>query len=187
MTPELDELNRNPPDEEKVFAEIGRTVVAIQPTEALFNIAVAIVIPDRPFTVENLGVMSGDERTGTLGQLKSHLVKKLKIPFEPAFLSSLEKFIDDRNRLVHKAGEIPGWDLSTSRGRIAAFIFLKNLQLQNLVLHQILLGLVMLYDRKHIFGAISKVTEECGLWPQAKFYEQIAKEVFGFGSTEFPT
>jgi hypothetical protein len=45
----------------------------------------------------------------------------------------VEKFIENRNALVHQASTIPGWDMKTPNGRIAAFIFLKNLQLQNVL------------------------------------------------------
>ena len=35
MTPEIGALHRDPPDEDKVYAEIGRTILAVQPTEGL--------------------------------------------------------------------------------------------------------------------------------------------------------
>jgi hypothetical protein len=48
--------------------------------------------------------------------------------FDTVFLDALEKFIENRNALVHQASTIPGWDMKNPNGRIAAFIFLKNLQ-----------------------------------------------------------
>jgi hypothetical protein len=80
---------------------------------------------------------------------------------------------------MHRAHEIPGWKLETPEGRIEAFCFLRSLQGRNVELHQVLMGLVMEYDKKHLYGVFAKVLEEHGLWPQAPFYHQVAKEVFG--------
>ena len=33
--PEIEALHRDPPDEDKVYAEFGRTILAVQPTEGL--------------------------------------------------------------------------------------------------------------------------------------------------------
>ncbi|MGA8655818.1 MAG: hypothetical protein WB586_06680 [Chthoniobacterales bacterium] len=133
ITPEIEALHRDPPDEDKVYAEIGRTILAVQPTDGLFNVITLIVVPEKAFRVENLAVLDPNKRAKTLGKLKGHLVEKLKLPFDTVFLDALEKFIENRNALVHKASTIPGWDMKTPNGRIAAFIFLKNLQLQNIL------------------------------------------------------
>ena len=50
-------MHRDPPDEDKVYAEIGRTILAVQPTEGLFNVITLIVVPEKAFTVENLAVL----------------------------------------------------------------------------------------------------------------------------------
>lgn len=141
MTPEIEELHRNPPDQDRVCLEIGRTILAVQPTESAFNAITLIVIPDRPFTVEGVAGFDPKKKSKTLGQLQKHLVEKLKANLDAGFLSALEKFIDDRNLLVHRADSIPGWKLKTPGGRIAAFLFLKNLQLTNILLLRILVQL----------------------------------------------
>jgi hypothetical protein len=140
------------------------------------------VIPDRPFTVEGLTGFDPDKKSKTLGQLKSQLVDKLKVNLDAGFLSALEKFIDDRNLLVHKADSIPGWNLKTPDGRIAAFLFLKNLQLTNIILLRTFLGLVFHYDRKHMYGVLAKVVKDLGLFPDPESQEQLAKQLFGIDS-----
>ena len=75
ITPEISALHRDPPDEDKVYAEIGRTILAVQPTEGLFNVITLIVVPEKAFTVENLAVLDPNKRGKTLGQLKGHLVE----------------------------------------------------------------------------------------------------------------
>jgi hypothetical protein len=59
----------------KVYAEIGRTILAVQPTEGLFNVITLIVVPEKAFTVENLAVLDHNKRAKTLGQLKGHLTR----------------------------------------------------------------------------------------------------------------
>jgi hypothetical protein len=178
MTPELIALHQSPPTEEVVLAEIGRTVLLIQPTEKLFNFIANFIIPDPPFTEEGLTIWDPTKRDKTFGLVKSRLEKD-GINFDPVFLDGLGKFIDDRNKLVHRVHEIPGWNLGTPEGRIEAFCFLKSLQARNVALHQVLMGLVMEYDKKHLYGVLTKVVQENGLWPQAPFYRQVAKDVFG--------
>jgi hypothetical protein len=46
ITPEIEALHRDPPDEDKVYAEIGRTILAVQPMEGLFNVIALIVVPE---------------------------------------------------------------------------------------------------------------------------------------------
>jgi hypothetical protein len=120
-------LHRDPPDEDKVYAEIGRTILAVQPTEGLFNVITLIVVPEKAFTVEDLAVSEN------VGPVKGSSGRKIEGPIDTVFLDALEKFIENRNALVHQASTIPGWDMKTPNGRIAAFIFLKNLQLQNVL------------------------------------------------------
>jgi hypothetical protein len=176
MTPELIKLHESPPTEEAVLAEIGRTLLLIQPTEPLFNFIADAVIPDLPFTEEGLKGLSIGKQT--FGVVKSRLEKK-GINFDPVFLGALDKFINDRNKFVHRVHDIPGWNLKTPEGRIKAFCFLKFLQTRNIELRQVLLGLLMEYDKKHLYGVFGKTLKEHGLWPQAPFYHQVAKEVFG--------
>ena len=182
LTSGLEELRRNPPDEDKVYLEIGKTILAIQPTERAFNHITVIVIPDKPFTVEGLAEFDPDKKSKTLGQLKHHLVEKLKANLDDSFLASLGKFIDDRNAIVHHAHTIPGWDLKTAGGRIAAFIFLKNLQLRNLALLHVLMGLLFHYDRKHTYGVVRNVAKQYGLFPNAESLERLAKQLSGIDS-----
>jgi hypothetical protein len=182
MTAEIEELHRNPPDQDRVCLEIGRTILAVQPTESALNAITLIVIPDRPFTVEGLAGFDPNKKSKTLGQLKSHLVDRLKVNLDASFLSALERFIDDRNLLVHRADSILGWNLKTPDGRIAAFLFLKNLQITNVLVFNILLGLVFHYDRKRMYGVIAKVAKDYGLFPDTESQEQLAKQLFGISS-----
>jgi hypothetical protein len=182
MNQELQELHRNPPDEHRIYLEIGRTILAVQPTEKAFNAITLIVIPDKPFTVEGLAGFDPDKKSKTLGQLKHHLVEKLKADLDSNFLAALGKLIDDRNALVHNTDAIPGWNLKTTNGRIAAFIFLKNLQLTNILLLRILIGLAFHYDRKHMYGSLAKAVKKSGLFPGVESQEQLAKQLFGIDS-----
>ena len=49
-----------------------------------------------------------------------------------------------------------------------------------------LLGLVMEYDKKRLYGVAGETIQKHGLWPQAPFYQQVAKEVFGFKDPLLP-
>jgi hypothetical protein len=121
--------------------------------------------------------MESEQARRSIGRVKSRLEKD-GINFDAGFLDALGKFIDDRNKLVHRAQDIPGWDLETPEGRIKAFSFLKCLQACNMELYQVLLGLLLEYDKKHLYGIAAKTIAEYGLWPQAPFYHRVAKEVF---------
>jgi hypothetical protein len=183
MTTDLRRLHESPPTEEVVLAEMGKTVLSIQPTERLFNLIAGIVIHDAPFTQKNLTGFSPDKLSETFGRIKSRLEKD-GINFDRRFLDALGKFIDDRNKLVHRVHEIPGWDLKTNEGRIKAFCFLKLLQKRNSELYQVLLGLVLEYDDKNLYGVIGKAGAQYDLFPDARFYQQVAKEVFGLKAKE---
>jgi hypothetical protein len=65
MTPGEAPLTR-----EVVFAEIGRTLLLIQPTEKLFNFVANAVIPDPPFTEEGLTIWNPNKRDEALVVLK---------------------------------------------------------------------------------------------------------------------
>ena len=62
LPPEIEALHRDRPDEDKVYAEIGRTILAVQPTDGLFNVITLIVVPEKAFTVENLAWTPTRER-----------------------------------------------------------------------------------------------------------------------------
>lgn len=67
-------------------------------------------------------------------------------------------------------------------GRIAAFLFLKNLQPTSILLLRIFLGLLFHYDRKHMYGVVGKVAKDYGLFPDAESQEKLAKQLFGINS-----
>jgi hypothetical protein len=58
MTPELKPWHESPPAEGEVLAEIGRTLLALQPTELLFNRIAKALLPDEPLTLEGLAVLA---------------------------------------------------------------------------------------------------------------------------------
>jgi hypothetical protein len=156
MTPDLKQWHKSPPAEEEVLAEIGRTILAIQPTELLFNRLAKVILPEEPLTLEGLAVLAGEKKGQTFGALKGALEKK-KVAFDPRFLGALTMFIDSRNKLVHRTWDIPGWSLESPEGRIAAFCFLKFLQAFNVQLRGILMGLALRNGEKPFEGNGAKI------------------------------
>ena len=52
-------------------------------------------------------------------------------------------------------------------------------------MYQVLMGLMLEYDKKHLYGVFEKTLSEHGfLWPEALFYQQVAREVFGLKADE---
>jgi hypothetical protein len=89
-------------------------------------------------------------------------------------------FIDSRNKLVHRTGDIPGWSLESPPGRIAALGFLKFLQAFNVQLRGILTGLVLSNGEKPFEGLISReAIAPHELWPEAEIDQQPATGPLG--------
>src|SRR4029077_19676966 len=56
------------------------------------------------------------------------LMKQMRdrVDIHPALEGLLESFVEHRNQLTHRLGDVPGWDLETPEGRDVASKFLSN-------------------------------------------------------------
>ncbi len=65
-----------------------------------------------------------------------------------SFDKLLESFLKNRNDLIHNHDSIPGWDLNTAQGRVVARQFTSNLLLQAHKINEVLIALVMRWQRE---------------------------------------
>ena len=108
-----------------IYSLMGVCLLHVQLAERVLAGAVESVLDDRKLTVARFMEQTERERKRTLGDFLKELRSRTKV--EPKFNQKLWRFFRMRNAFVHDFSEIPGWDLSTERGREIAIEYLVEL------------------------------------------------------------
>ena len=112
--------NRDP--DREVLALIGMCLICVQKAEHVLSFAVEKVL-DRGDP--KLFAQPENNQKQTLGDLLKRLKRQVRIEYD--LKERLFEFLKMRNTFVHNLSEIPGWDLETKDGRMAAKLFLGEL------------------------------------------------------------
>ncbi|HCE43882.1 MAG TPA: hypothetical protein DET40_10075 [Lentisphaeria bacterium] len=100
-------------DQEETLVVIGTLVIVTQSIEHTLNTLLKLVIQDgTPLTYERLMQLDVLHRKKTLGFFVKEMKKRAA--FEASLDATLERFLENRNKLIHHFYEIPGNDLSTA-------------------------------------------------------------------------
>jgi hypothetical protein len=94
------------------LAAIGTLVVVSQTAERMLKMLLTFVLQDGvPLTYERIMELDEHHRRKTLGYFIREMKKRAT--FEDSIDSSLERFLANRNRLVHHFDQVSGNDLET--------------------------------------------------------------------------
>jgi hypothetical protein len=148
-------------DEEtkRILTFIGLLVLVMQTTETMVDLVLTFVFQGREkLTLEVLERLEREKRARTLGRLVRQMRDRVDI--HPALEGLLESFVEHRNQLTHRLGDVPGWDLETPEGRDVACKFLSNLQDENQKIMEIFLGFLIAWQSQHKLGILPRFPEE---------------------------
>jgi hypothetical protein len=101
---------------------------------------------DSPLTIEKLERQTKEERRKTLGYFLAQL--RGRAALDSDFDSLLEKFLEERNHLVHDVSAIPGWALHTTEGRKIARSFLDGFIHKTLEVQKVFLGVARAWQEE---------------------------------------
>lgn len=97
---------------EHTLATIGTLIVVGQVVERAMDVLLTFVVQDgHPLTLERLMHLEAAHRKKTLGFF-IHRMKE-RASFDPDFDETLERYLENRNRLIHRFAEVPGHSLAT--------------------------------------------------------------------------
>ena len=105
---------------------VGITLYAVQTAERSLGGALASFMTEgQPLSSKDFWQLDEAHQKATLGQLIHKLRKSF--PLQSDFSDRLTRFLDDRNRFVHRLFYEPEFDLLTDTGCVAAVDFMKGL------------------------------------------------------------
>ena len=103
-----------------------------------------------PLTLDTLEALEQAERRKTIGQLCNTLRQRVELRVD--FESLLANFLEQRNRLIHRTFDIPGWNLRTAEGRTVAKSFADGVLVQANSLLYVFAGLVRAWQTRSGLG-----------------------------------
>jgi hypothetical protein len=128
-------------DQQEVLALVGLALLTAQAAEALLRTCTTFVLPESPLTsIEQLDLSYARENKKTLGYFLAKLRERTDL--YPDFDAKLQRYLEDRNMLVHKLKKLPGYDLSTKDGRASVSAFLMRFVKDSEEITMHLLGLI---------------------------------------------
>ena len=133
-------------DKADIFIRVGVTLLHMQATEAAIRHVMTFVLQrDVGLTLESLQTQEKEEQHKTIGYFLGQLRRRADIA--PQFDATLRLFLENRNKLVHRAEEVPGWNLETPEGREVARGFVDALLNQSSQVLLTFAGLIRLWQK----------------------------------------
>jgi hypothetical protein len=113
--------------QKEILGDIGLTLFYLQGVENSIEFMLDWVFPENPtIRLGNLYLAKPAERRQTLGQLLLELRKKTEV--NPQFNAMLTRFLEDRNRFIHRLFNEPEFALRTDASCLKASEFLRGFQ-----------------------------------------------------------
>jgi hypothetical protein len=110
------------PNPKDIYSLIGFALVYLQSVEKNIRFCATYVLQgDAELTWEKLQRIKGQEKKKALGYFLGKITERAQL--FPAFDSLLAEFLTNRNDLIHNQDKIPGWNLDTDEGILAARTF----------------------------------------------------------------
>jgi hypothetical protein len=159
-----------------VYAKIGAALCLVQTAEEVIRTCITYVLPKTsPLTIEDLERQTNAERKKTLGYFLGELRKRADL--DEDFDALLASFLENRNTLVHRIGEVPGWTLRTAEGRKIASIFAGRLLTETLEVIKIFAGLLSAWQEQTKIDMPFPRDNELGAEIEEK-YKTLVDDVF---------
>jgi hypothetical protein len=98
---------------EDVWARIGLLLAVLQHVEHTINASLGWVFHDQPVTLEQIALFEKSKQRKTLGVLLRALRERIKI--DRGSDRFLKRFLDDRNRFIHRLFTERGYDINNSK------------------------------------------------------------------------
>ena len=137
-------------EQKDVLMRMGAALVFVQSTEQLIRLCMTLVLQkDSPLTLEKLEKQTREERRKTLGYFLSELRKRTDL--DENFDTLLEEFLEERNILVHRVDDIPGWSLQTTEGRKIAGAFVDSFTRKTVEIFKVFAGLLRSWQEQTNF------------------------------------
>jgi len=112
-------------DKVHVLARIGLVLLRIQAVENVILLCLTFVFKNSTKQWDKLHAKDEATRKQTLGFFLTELRKRVEL--NKSFDKDLESFLSMRNTFVHRLSDVPGWDVETQAGLMAAHKFLTEL------------------------------------------------------------
>lgn len=94
------------------MAVIGTLVISSQTAELMLGQILTFVLQDgTPLTYSRIMELDAKHRKQTLGSFIREMKKRAE--FDASIEDTLDRFLENRNKLVHRFNEVPGHELST--------------------------------------------------------------------------
>jgi hypothetical protein len=111
------------PEQQKVLMHLGAALLTIQGAERTIGFCLRCCLPDdASLSMETYVDAAGALQKRTLGQFLA--VLRTRVDLDDSFDAVLRDFLERRNQLIHRADDIPGWDIATPAGCDAALQFI---------------------------------------------------------------
>lgn len=131
----------------EVLADVGVALLHIQLAESVIKKVLHFVLPAKPIK-NTKGFMRAEEALTkqTLGTLAKIL--KERADLHPRFEVVMERFVEDRNTLVHHLDDIPGFNDRSKEGQAQARIWLAELVNTTDLVVKIFMALMVAYSEQ---------------------------------------
>jgi hypothetical protein len=127
-------------EQKDILTRIGLALILIQTTEHMIQFCMTYALPKGGIvTLAMLESQQNGARKKTLGQFLGELRKRVDL--DDGFDTMLEEFLEKRNTLIHRIGDIPDWSLNHEAGLQAARRFTDRLIQLNDVVLRVFFGL----------------------------------------------
>jgi hypothetical protein len=134
---------------------MGLALIFLQATEQLIRRCLTYVFP--PGGVVTLEMLEQTEkRKHTLGQFLCELRKRVDI--DDQFDGVLDEFLENRNILIHRLDDVPGWSLDNDDGLKIARHFVDRLLIVDKNVRDVFMALLVTWVREvHITTPVDHV------------------------------
>ena len=125
-----------------ILAKTGYALLDVQATEKAIKLCAKVALPRLELLLTGLGErLNNDEYDRkTIGQMLKQL--RARVTFQQDFEDILGRFLMSRNLLAHHLENVPGWNLKTKKGVIAANTFLNELLDDSKLVRSVFVGIV---------------------------------------------